>query len=232
MDKALCSIAFLTSASIAVPRHATGDALHIRLSRHGHGVCRPAASRFRPCPRAPARRWPRRSVRVFSAPMPSIPDSASRSAGWRARRSPPVWHRGRSRRPAPPVRAPAPPPGLEALQQGGIRPPADRRPRGAAALCRRARLRSTARRIVDPLLALQHRAAGLGQAQRAVRGMIDARKAQRHQLAEHVAPGGLVEIGADAEYTRACRDPIGTRSVSRPRSTSIRWTAPKRWPVR
>ena len=66
------------------------------------------------------------------------------------------------------------------------------------------------------LLALQHRPARFGEPQRAVGVVIGARIAERDQLAEHVAPCGVVEIGADAEDARACRGRIAdTRSVSR-----------------
>ena len=45
------------------------------------------------------------------------------------------------------------------------------------------------------------------------RFVVDAREAERDELAEHAAPGRLVEIGADAEHRRAGRAPTAaTRS--------------------
>src|SRR6185369_2579576 len=50
------------------------------------------------------------------------------------------------------------------------------------------------------LLALEDRAARLRQAQRAVGFVVGTCVAERHQLAEHAAPGRLVQVRADAEH--------------------------------
>src|SRR5690606_22953205 len=95
--------------------------------------------------------------------------------------------------------------GAQCFEQGAVRDgDLDCRTRCAgiaAALARALSQRVLAQQ--HGLLAAQHRAAGLGQAQAAVAFGIDLEQSQRDQLAEYAAPGARIDIGADAVYGQA-----------------------------
>jgi len=85
---------------------------------------------------------------------------------------------------------------------------------------------------LDRALALEHRAARFAELERAVRLMVHVHEPERDELPEHAAPGRFVEIRADAEHRELVVVELRDALAGLARSTSMRCTAPKRWPVR
>ena len=103
--------------------------------------------------------------------------------------------------------------------------------RAAACSARRAGGRRVAPQA-DPPLALEHGAAVAGERDAAMALDVDLDQIQGGELAQHAAPARGVEVAADPEHRQAVVPEALARSFGSPRSTSIRWPAPKRWPVR
>ena len=119
-----------------------------------------------------------------------------RACAWRSRAA---WRRGRSRRRA----RPAPWPWRRA-RRAGARTPA--RPRRAARPAGFGRAGARAGRLLRARAAActwcspaQHRPAGLGEHERLVLAL-DRQHPLGHELADHPAPLGLGQVGADAEH--------------------------------